>query len=74
MCTLCNQIGIWNRLYRCKDSHDCAEMENIVGNLLTTSARTCVDEIYDSRGSKEESSTQLRGNPAIVDVGQGTSK
>ena len=34
MCTLCNQVAIWNRLYRCKDPEECADMELIVRNLI----------------------------------------
>ena len=34
MCTLCNQIAVWNRLYRCKDAQECADMELIVRDLI----------------------------------------
>ena len=34
MCTLCNQIAVWNRLYRCKDGQECADMELIVRDLI----------------------------------------
>ena len=34
MCTLCNQIAVWNRLYRCKYAQECADMELIVRNLI----------------------------------------